>query len=112
MKALPLKHFAFGKHRNYFASYTINVQRFPWLNIRSFSPMKFFAGILLQSLASSVYCLITAKHSLENFHGTLKMRKPRMFTPANLSIFIVYSYIAIAMANAMAAAGKPKFIAS
>ena len=30
---------------------TINVQRFAGLNIRSFSPMKFFTGILLRCLS-------------------------------------------------------------
>ena len=43
-KLYPSNVFAFGKHCNYFASHTINMQRFTGLNIRRFSPMKFFAG--------------------------------------------------------------------
>ena len=38
--------------------------------------MKFFTGILLWCLGySSVYCLTTAKHSLETFSGTLENAK-------------------------------------
>ena len=45
--------------------YTINGERFAGLNIHSFSPMKFFTGILefVATLASSVYYLTIAKYS-------------------------------------------------
>ena len=50
---------------------TVNGKRFDGLNICGFGPMKFFAGILLQYLASGVYYLNIGKYSRKNFHDTL-----------------------------------------
>ena len=51
------------------------LERFPGLNICSFSRMKFVTGILLQYLASSVSYLTIAMYSWEDFHITLKNHK-------------------------------------
>ena len=48
------------------------MEGFTGLNIHSFSPMKFFTGILLRCLGQQ--CLI-AKYSRENFCSTLKNRE-------------------------------------
>ena len=53
-------------------SYTVDVERFARLNIRGFSPMKFFAEILSRC---SVHYLPKAKNSRENFRGKLENRE-------------------------------------
>ena len=63
---------------------TINGERFAGLNIRGFSPMKFFTGIFSRCLGQRFYYLTIVKYSWENFHGTLKNhenheRKPSEF---------------------------------
>ena len=52
-------------------SYTIDMERFAGLNIRDFSPMKFFADILSWCIGHQCLLLI-AKNSQENFCGKLK----------------------------------------
>ena len=52
---------------------TVNVERFTGLNIRGFSPIKFFTRIIFHDVLTSCdYCLTIAKYSWENLHGTLK----------------------------------------
>ena len=61
-----------GSHDPYMI-YTVNMERFPGLNICGFSSMKVFVGILSQCLSQQcVYYLTIAKYSWENFSGTLK----------------------------------------
>ena len=61
-----------GVTNNYFthvASYTAKVENFPGLNIYGFGPMKFFAGILSQSIGQ--HCVLF-KYSQETFVIFLK----------------------------------------
>ena len=48
-----------------------------WAKHSQFQPYKVFRGNtqFCSALASSVYCLTTAKHSLENFYGMLRNAK-------------------------------------
>ena len=80
------------------------MERFAGLNIRGLSPMKAFVGILLWeyfcgALASSVYYLIIAKYSQENFRNTLKNCKSlaRQIFPCLQYIFKLYLYSSYGM---------------
>ena len=55
--------------------HTVDVERFDGLNIRDFSPMKFFMEILLWCISTSIHYLRTAKNSWENFCSELKNRE-------------------------------------
>ena len=50
-----------------YCMYAINGERFAGLNICSFSPMKFFIGILSWFLGQEIYYLIKAKYAWETF---------------------------------------------
>ena len=64
------------------------MQRFAGLNIRSFSPIRFSRKYFCGALASSVYCLTTAKHSLENFGGALKnMKTTKVYCSESIAIY-------------------------
>ena len=56
---------------------TVDVERFAGLNIRGFSPLKFFAEIPSRRMATSVHYLRIAKNSWENFRGKPKNREIR-----------------------------------
>ena len=64
-------------------AYTIDVKRFAGLNIRSFSPVKFFMEILLQCIAAtSVHYLLIAKNC----------KKTRTFMVRMLAMWDWYGY--------------------
>ena len=52
--------------------YTVNVERFAWLNIR---PVKFLRDYFRGALVSSAYYLTIAKFSQENLRDALKNRE-------------------------------------
>ena len=54
---------------------TVNRERFAGLNIRGFSPMKFFTEIILQCIGHQCLLFTLAKNAPENFRSTLKNRE-------------------------------------
>ena len=67
---------------------TIYVERFAGLNIRGFSPMKFFAEIILRHIGHQCLLFTYSK----KFMGKLSwyFQKPQKFSSGNLSSFTVF----------------------
>ena len=72
--------------------YTVSIERFTGLKNHSFSPMKVFAGILLQCLGQQ--CLLFTYSKVfkgKTFVVLLKTAKTAKVSPANLAPFTVNS---------------------
>ena len=80
-------------NNDYSTWYTVDVERFTGLNIRSFNPPKVFAEILLRCLGQNCLLLHIIKerclYSWKNFHGILEIMKTVKVILGNLSMFTV-----------------------